>query len=118
MAAFGATSPIAHAAPAAASPSVRVNQVGYPAAGTKRAYLMTPAGAAGATFSVRNASGAAVFSGAVPPSLGSWSTAYPFVHPLDFDAVAAPGTRSVASTPAARPSSRRAATTAGAASRA
>jgi endoglucanase len=71
----------------------------------KRAYLMSPTDATGATFSVRDAGGTAVLSGSVPASLGSWSGAYSFVHPIDFDGLAAPGMYSIAVTGAVSASS-------------
>src|SRR2546422_5080144 len=74
---------------------VRVNQVGYPAASSKRAYLMASAAETGATFTVRNASGTTVFSGPIGANLGSWSTSYPDVYALDFAAVTAAGTYSI-----------------------
>jgi endoglucanase len=70
---------------------VRVNQVGYPAGATKRAYLMSSVDEAGATFAVQNASGRVVLSGPVGASLGSWSKDYGFVYPLDFDGVTTAG---------------------------
>ena len=70
---------------------VRVNQVGYPGGGPKRAYLMTAAPAPGAAFTVTDAGGATVLSGTVGASLGSWSAAYGFVHPIDFSSVATAG---------------------------
>jgi hypothetical protein len=55
-------SPSAGAAPGGSAPAqVRVNQVGYAIGASKRAYLMTSAAAAGATFSVKSGS-ATVFS--------------------------------------------------------
>jgi endoglucanase len=80
---------------AATDAYVRVNQVGYPANATKRAYLLSSAADTGATFAVRNAAGTAVAGGTVGTSLGSWSRAYPFVYPLDFTSVAAAGTYSI-----------------------
>ena len=72
---------------------VRVNQVGYPAATPKRAYLMSHRDEAGATFAVvRTSDGKSVLSGTVGASLGSWSTRFSHVYALDFDAVQAPGT--------------------------
>jgi endoglucanase len=105
VAAFGAIASVARAALAAGTPTVRVNQVGYPAAAMKRAYLMSPIDATGATFSVRDVGGTAVLSGSVPASLGSWSGAYSFVHPIDFDGLATPGTYSIAVTGAVSASS-------------
>ena len=84
--------PLASGAAAAPDSLIRVNQVGYTTSGTKRAYLMSGADAAGTTFSVRRAAdGAVVFSGSVSASLGSWSTLFDHVYALDFDAVQAPG---------------------------
>jgi endoglucanase len=80
----------------AGTPFVRVNQVGYPTSASKRAYVMAGADAAGATFVVRNASNATVFSGTVGPKLGSWSRAYSFVHPIDFGSVTTAGTYTIA----------------------
>jgi endoglucanase len=86
---------IPRAESATATAFVRVNQVGYPTGSSKRAYLMSSVSAAGATFSVKDASGATVFSAPVGASLGTWSNAYSFVHPLDFDSVSAPGTYTI-----------------------
>jgi endoglucanase len=89
------------AAPTPASPAtspaafVRVNQVGYPASASKRAYLMSNVDEGGATFTVRNSKGATVDSGSVGGSLGAWSRTFAFVYPLDFDSVTAPGTYSI-----------------------
>jgi len=85
--------PPAHAAPGSAF--VRVNQLGYPAASAKRAYLMSTDAETGATFDVRNGTGAIVFSGPIGPLLGSWSRTFPFVYGLDFGSVTAPGTYSI-----------------------
>jgi endoglucanase len=99
----------ARSAPAPASAFVRVNQVGYPAAATKRAYLMATAAETGATFNVRDAGGTTVFSGSVGTSLGSWSSTWSFVYALDFDGVTATGGYTIAVTgpvPATSPSFR------------
>ena len=77
---------------------VRVNQVGYPSSGPKRAYLMSSAAETGATFVVKNSSGATVFGPAgVGANLGSWSNGYPDVYALDFDSLvpSAAGTFSI-----------------------
>jgi endoglucanase len=90
------------AAPPAASPAgppaafVRVNQVGYPASASKRAFLMSSVDESAATFSVRNSTGAIVYTASVGAGLGAWSKTYKFVYPLDFSSVAAPGTYSIA----------------------
>lgn len=90
----GASAPVAESAPAGAY--VRVNQVGYPANASKRAYLMASAAETGATFAVRNASGTTVFTGPIGASLGSWSKAYPYVYALDFTSVSTAGTYTIA----------------------
>ncbi len=76
----------------ARSAFVRVDQVGYPTGGPKRAYLMSTGPETGATFQVRDGRGHVAYVGSVGPSLGAWSDAFPFVYPIDFDAVATPGT--------------------------
>ncbi|HEY6398547.1 MAG TPA: glycoside hydrolase family 9 protein [Solirubrobacteraceae bacterium] len=79
----GSTSPIAF---------VRVNQLGYPSQASKRAYLISSAPEGGGSYSVRAMPGGAVVSvAALGRSLGSWSTRFPYVYPLDFDGVASPG---------------------------
>jgi endoglucanase len=61
-------------AASAASAYVRVSQVGYEAANPPfRAYLMSTAAESGATFSVINSEGAAVYSSAIGGLLGTWS---------------------------------------------
>jgi endoglucanase len=91
----------------AAGPSafVRVNQIGYPATASKRAYLMANVDEAGAMFSVRTAAGKTVYSAPVGSSLGAWSRAYKFVYPLDFNAVTHADTYSIVVTGAAPASS-------------
>ncbi len=79
----------------AASAYLRINQVGYIASSTKRAYLMATASEAGATFSVKNSSGTTVYSAAVGTSLGAWGT-FSDVYALDFDSVSTAGTYTMA----------------------
>ncbi len=93
------------AADAADAAFVRVDQVGYVASAHKRAFLLAGGSAAAATFSVRDAFGATVYSAAVGPRTGSWSARFPNVYRLDFDAVTAPGTYTIAVTGAARATS-------------
>lgn len=88
--AAGCATGAAHARLAGAA-YVRVNQVGYPDAVSKRAYLMSPVAASGAAFTVTDADDATVLSGTVGASLGTWSPAYAFVYPIDFSAVTAAG---------------------------
>ncbi len=73
---------------------VRVNQIGYPAASAKRAFLMASDVETGARFSI-DAGGSSVFSGTVGADLGAWSTAYPHVYALDFSEFSAAGTYSI-----------------------
>jgi len=70
---------------------VRVNQVGYTAALSKRAYLMMPIVFSGATFVVVDAHGSIVFSGVAGADLGGWNGRFPAVYPLDFSPVSEPG---------------------------
>jgi endoglucanase len=91
---FIVLTPPAHSTPDPAF--VRVNQVGYPAASAKRAYLMSTDAATNGTFEVKDGTGVAVFSGPIGPLLGSWSRTFPFVYALDFGSVTAPGTYSIA----------------------
>jgi len=79
----------------AATAFVRVNQVGYDAAASKRAYLLADAAETGATFSVKNAGGATVLVAGVGANLGSWNNTYRFVYALDFGSVTAPGTYTI-----------------------
>ncbi|HEV8163874.1 MAG TPA: glycoside hydrolase family 9 protein, partial [Actinomycetota bacterium] len=95
LVAGGLNAAAALSAPAPASAFVRVNQVGYPAAASKRAYLMASTAETGATFTVRNASGQAVFSAPVGADLGSWSSTWSHVYALDFDAVATAGSYTI-----------------------
>lgn len=87
---------ISHSARAAGLAFVRVNQVGYATTATKRAYLMAPGIETGATFSVKDASGTTVYSAAIGANLGSWSSSYPDIYALNFDAVTTPGTYTIA----------------------
>jgi endoglucanase len=87
-AAVTAAGSVPQATSAVASAFVRVNQVGYPLASAKRAYVMSNVDEAGATFVVKNASGVPVVSGTVGASTGAWSRTYGFVHPIDFDSEA------------------------------
>jgi len=74
---------------------VRVNQMGYAINASKRAYLMASGVETGASFHVKNASGATVFSAPLGANLGSWSSAFPNIYALDFDAVTTPGTYTI-----------------------
>jgi endoglucanase len=80
--------PVARSATVA---QVRVNLVGYPSTASKRAYLMAGAAETGATFAVKNSSGTTVASGSIGASLGSWSSSYGYVYPIDFNSVTTAG---------------------------
>jgi len=82
---------------ATGSAFVRVNQVGYATADSKRAYLQASGAENGATFALRSGS-TTVFSGSVGVNLGSWSSAYPDVYALDFTGVTAAGTYTISVT--------------------
>lgn len=71
LAAGGLHVATARAAPTPNSAFVRVNQVGYPSAGSKRAYLMASMAETGAAFSVKDSTGATVHSALVGASLGA-----------------------------------------------
>jgi endoglucanase len=73
---------------------VRANQLGYPNASAKRAFLMSSDVETGATFDLMDGSNA-VFSASVGADLGSWSMAYPHVYALDFTAFAVSGTYAI-----------------------
>jgi endoglucanase len=96
LGAMAATKPAVAARAATGTAFVRVNQLGY-AAGSqaKRAYLMASGTESGATFSVKNSSGATVYSAPVGAALGKWSASYPDVYAVDFPAVTAPGIYSI-----------------------
>jgi endoglucanase len=87
-------------APRAASAFVRVDQLGYPVDASKRAYLMSAVAEGGATFVVHGADGD-VFSAGIGGDLGSWSSDFPHVYPLDFDGLATPGRYTIQVTGAA-----------------
>ena len=73
---------------------VRVNQLGYPTASAKRAFLMSSDVETGATFDVKSG-GMSVFSAAIGSDLGSWSSAYPHVYALDLTSLTTAGTYTI-----------------------
>jgi endoglucanase len=84
------------------APFIRVDQIGYPATGSKVAYLMSGTSLGGASFSVRNSANTSVYGGVVGSSTGAWSRKYGFVYPMTFSSVAGVGTyRIVVSAPVA-----------------
>ena len=77
----------------AASPvpvAVRVNQVAYPADGSKVAYAMLPAKVASVAFTV-SGSGGVVYRGTSSADLGGWNSRYRAVYELSFSALRRPG---------------------------
>src|SRR5205807_7932765 len=71
---------------------VRVDQVGYPAAGTKIAYLLSSSEDAGAAFHVvRDGDGSVVLTGAVGGDRGAWNREFSHVDELDFSSLEAAG---------------------------
>lgn len=80
------------AASASAQTDVRVNQLGYEMGQASRAYVMSDAVLTGETFSVMDAAGNAVASGAVGSTTGTWHKFH--VYPIDFT-VAAAGSYSI-----------------------
>jgi endoglucanase len=91
----GSAAAARHAPSGGASAFVRVNQVGYPTGASKRAYLMASAGETGATFAVKNSSGATLVSGPIGARLGSWSSGYPNVYAIHFTSLATTGTYTI-----------------------
>jgi endoglucanase len=77
---------VADAAPAVRA-QVRVDQVGYAADASKRAYLMTSVARPGASFRVVDAARGVAYASVIGADQGSWSTTYAHVYALDFDAV-------------------------------
>jgi endoglucanase len=74
---------------------VRVNQVGYAAGGSKRAFLMSSAAETGATFTIKNGSTTVFGPAAIGANLGSWSNGFPDVYALDFDTFTTAGTYTI-----------------------
>jgi endoglucanase len=92
VAALATSTLTAAAAGTAVAGLVRVDQVGFLPGDAKQAYLMTPAPVSGAKFTVVDAQGNTVFTGAVgATSRGSWNAVYPDVYPMTFTGLHAPG---------------------------
>ena len=93
--AAGGVAQAAATAPARAAQvpaEVRVNQVGYPAAGDKVAFAMLPARVASVAFTVSDGA-TVVFRGRSTDDVGGWNTRYHAVYELTFSAVSRPGSR-------------------------
>jgi endoglucanase len=76
----------ADAAPAVQA-QVRVDQVGYATGAPKRAYLMTSTAQPGSVFKVVDARGHVAATSVVGADQGAWSSTYPHVYAMDFNAV-------------------------------
>ncbi len=74
---------------------VRVDQVGYPSASNKVAYVVSPVAETGAVVTVIDAQGNTVSAPSLGATVGSWSKKFPFVYPVDFSGLATPGTYAV-----------------------
>jgi endoglucanase len=81
---------------------VRVNQVAYPANGSKVAYAMLPAKVASVAFTV-SGSGGVVFRGTSTDDLGGWNSRYRAVYKLTFSAVRQPGNYRIAVSASGKP---------------
>lgn len=66
---------------------IRVNQIGYEAGLSARAYLMTTSAVSGVSYAVKNSGGSTVASGPVGTKLGAWGSYS--VYPIDFTLTAA-----------------------------
>jgi endoglucanase len=73
-----------------ATPQVRVNQVGYPTAGPKVAYVMLATPVRSVNFEVTTPYGVA-YRGTSTEDVGSWNSAYRAVYQLSFSGLATPG---------------------------
>ncbi|MFZ0438016.1 MAG: glycoside hydrolase family 9 protein, partial [Candidatus Sulfotelmatobacter sp.] len=62
---------------------IRVNQIGYEAGLSMRAYLMTTSAVSGASYVVKNSAGSTVASGTAGATLGAWGTYS--IYPIDFN---------------------------------
>jgi endoglucanase len=82
---------------------VRVDQVGYPTAATKRAFLMSETAEPRAIFRVVDEHGHTVYRGRVGRSTGAWSARYAHVYPLDFAGVHTSGSYTVVTRGATSP---------------
>ncbi|MGH3163908.1 MAG: glycoside hydrolase family 9 protein, partial [Streptosporangiaceae bacterium] len=82
--------PAAAGASVSPPPQIRVNQVGYPSAGPKAAYVMLPGKVARVRFEVVTPHGV-VYRGTSSRDVGSWNAAYQAVYQLSFSGLRQPG---------------------------
>jgi endoglucanase len=71
---------------------IRVNQIGYEAGLSMRAYLMTTSAVSGVTYVMKNSGGSTVATGSAGAKLGSWGNYS--VYPIDF-VLSAPDTYTI-----------------------
>ena len=76
----------------AAAPQVRVDQVGYPPAAPKTAFVMLPRAVRSVRFAVQGPHGGVYLTGRSSDYLGRWNASYGAVYKLDFSAFRHPGT--------------------------
>jgi hypothetical protein len=71
---------------------LRFNQVGYRGADPKRLLLMSPAALpGGTTFRVQDGACKTVLTAPIGADLGSWSTGFSHVYPIDLSSIQSPG---------------------------
>lgn len=83
---------------------IRVDQLGYPLAGPKEAYLVSSASEGGSTFVVRGAHGTTALSGVVGAPIGKVNTQLRYVYQLRFDKLTKPGSYRITAAGASSPS--------------
>jgi endoglucanase len=71
---------------------VRVNQVAYPAAGDKAAFVMLPAKVSRVRFAVQSQAHGVLLAGASDDYVGGWNSRYHAVYELNFSRLTTPGT--------------------------
>lgn len=70
---------------------IRVDQVGYTPAETKRAFVLSHTDITGEEYTVTASDGTVASSAALGTSRGAWNDTYPFVYAVDFTDVAQKG---------------------------
>ena len=75
----------------AAAPQVRVNQVGYPPASAKAAFVMLPRAVRSVRFALEGPHGGIYLTGRSADDLGRWNARYGAVYRLSFSAFRHPG---------------------------
>jgi hypothetical protein len=86
-----------------AAPVVRVNQVGYPVASPKTAFVMLPVPVRSVRFVLESTHGAIYLRGHSSDDLGGWNARYRAVYELNFSAFEHPGSYRIRLTSPAGP---------------